>query len=132
MMRLGAILLSSLLLMQSFHMTFTDLARLDDLIEHMRYHQEEFGDDLLSFFSKHYGEDKTEHQKNHKEELPEHEQLPFQHISHVHAPQTLNFNGVVSLPAPPVSEIQKALPFHYLPITTSLYSSGIFQPPRQA
>ena len=131
-MRLGAILLSALLLMQSFHITVTDLARVDDLMAHMRYHQEQFGDDLLSFFSKHYGEEKAEHQKNHREERPDHEQLPFQHITHVHAPQTLDFSGVVSLPVPPVADIEKVLPFHYPTITTALYTSGIFQPPRQA
>ena len=56
-----------------------DIFLIQDLVEHAQYHSEEYGDDFLTFFEKHYGDLKSEHQTNHQEEQSQHEKLPFQH-----------------------------------------------------
>ena len=53
MTRAFSILLSLMLLLQSVHISFADLARLDELAAHARYHQQQFGDNFLTFLSKH-------------------------------------------------------------------------------
>jgi hypothetical protein len=55
MLRAGAILLASLMLLQSLHISVSDLVQMDELLEHARYHKQQFGDDFISFISKHYG-----------------------------------------------------------------------------
>lgn len=62
----------------------SDIFMLKDLVEHVQYHSEEYGDDFKTFFKKHYGSLKAEHQKKHKKEKSDHEKLPFQHNSHNH------------------------------------------------
>ena len=48
------------------------LMNLDDIWSHYQMHQEEYGDDFLTFIDLHYGSGKAEHQDEHQE----HEQLP--------------------------------------------------------
>ncbi len=57
--------------------------QLDELIEHAQFHKQEYGDTFFVFPSKHYGELKAEHSKNHQEEQKDHEQLPFQCHGHI-------------------------------------------------
>ena len=132
MIRLGAIFLASLMLVQSFGIAFADLVQLDELMEHARFHKEQYGDDFISFFAKHYGEQKEEHHNKHQEEQSEHDQLPFQNTSQLISLQTLDKPNFFSVPVPPISELETALNFHYLLTTYSLHPTGVFQPPRQA
>ncbi len=132
MIRLGAIFLASLMLVQSFGITLPDLVQMDELLEHARFHKEQYGDDFISFFAKHYGEQKEEHHEKHQEEQSEHDQLPFQNISQLYSLQTLDKPHFFSVPLPPVSELETALNFHYLLTTYALHPTGVFQPPRQA
>lgn len=131
MMRIAAILLSTLILVQSFNVHFNDIFELDELIEHAQFHAEEYGDNFLVFISKHYGELKAEHNKNHQEEKEEHERLPFQQQSQS-----------IVLYAFATNELQKNLPeiifessqdsnFFYQASYYSLNPEGPFQPPRQ-
>lgn len=76
-----SISLSFLVFFQSVGLGVADIFMMADLVEHAQFHSEEYGDDFLTFFEKHYGELRTEHQQNQKEEKSQHEKLPFQHTS---------------------------------------------------
>lgn len=78
MVKLISVVLSSLIFIQSFQIDLGDLVQLDELIEHAQFHNAEYGDNLLVFLSKHYGDSKAEHSERHQEEQEDHEQLPFQ------------------------------------------------------
>ena len=105
---------------------------LKDLVEHAQFHSDEYGDDFLVFFEKHYGELKTEHQKSHQEEKSQHEKLPFQHNSCNHLLVEVIVIGyefpleksVVSYPA--------NLHFYYQDLYFFLERASIFQPPKIA
>jgi len=84
MKTLLAISLSFLVFLQGVGIGVSDILVRDELIEHLEYHAETHGDNFLTFFEKHYGSLKAEHQKNDSEEQPDHEKLPFQHTSSNH------------------------------------------------
>ncbi|SRX72937.1 hypothetical protein [Aequorivita antarctica] len=125
-----AISLSFLVFFQSVGLGMTDIFLFGRFVEHAEYHSENYGDDFFTFFEKHYGSLKTEHQKNHKEEDQEHEELPFQHISCHHV-----LTDVVLVPFEiPIlkAEIntQKSHTFRYQNLYSSLEKFSIFQPPK--
>ncbi len=84
MLKLISIALSSLILLQSLGLSARDMAQIDDFIEHANFHSEAYGDNVFVFISKHYGELKASHEREHREEHGEHEQLPF-HQSQISA-----------------------------------------------
>lgn len=127
-----AITFSFLVFFQSAGLGINDLFLLGRLAQHAEYHSENYGDDFLTFFEKHYGSLKTDHQKNHKEEEQEHEELPFQHISCHHL-----ITDVVLVPFDlPIlkGEInsQQSHTFYYQNLYSSLEKVSIFQPPQFA
>ena len=126
-MRLTSILLSGLLLFQSLHLGIPDLAQLDELLEHAQYHHQQYGDSFLTFLTKHYGEQKPEHQQEHQE----HEQLPFQHLPHQYTGHMHYYMIQRFLWIGP-SEIQESQLhlFHYHLRTPGVFEKGVFQPPR--
>ena len=83
MSKLFSISLSLVILIQSLGISIADIAQIDEFIEHAQFHSEQHGDNVLVFISKHYGELKASHEKEHQEEKEDHEQLPFQHQSHI-------------------------------------------------
>lgn len=109
-----------------------DFLQMDELIEHAQLHKEKYGDNLIVFISKHYGELKSEHEKNNKDEKKEHEQLPFQQQSNINSVLvfTLNFKKVDNQKII-CSESTDAF-FYYQSSNSSLHEKGIFQPPKQA
>lgn len=133
MTRLTSILLSALMLLQSLHLGVSDLLQLDDFMQHARYHQEAFGDSFLTFLSKHYGDLKDTHHQDHREEQPDHEQLPFQQI-----PQQISGHAYFYVPGrllwehlPEHRETQTHNFYHH-PGVPAVYPGGVFQPPRPA
>ncbi|MGB3343912.1 MAG: hypothetical protein WBA61_08375 [Aequorivita sp.] len=127
-----AISLSFLVFFQSVGFGVADIFMLTDLVEHVKYHSEEYGDDFLTFFQKHYGELKSEHQKSHKEEKSQHEKLPFQHnnCNHLLAEVIVGSyefqleKSIVSYTATPH--------FYYQDLYSFLERVSIFQPPQLA
>lgn len=117
---------------QSMGFQFMDIAKFDDLIEHAQFHNEQYGDSMFVFISKHYGELKAEHQEKHQEEEKEHEKLPFNHSSCAHATHTIAFvlesfrNNILN---PDFSESIEAN-FYYHTHNSTHYNKGLFQPPR--
>ena len=59
MKTLFAISLSLLVFFQSVGIGISDVFMLTDLVEHAKFHSEEYGDDFFAFFDKHYGALKT-------------------------------------------------------------------------
>lgn len=133
MTKLLSILAALLILIQSFNISFGDIVQLDELLEHAAFHKAQYGDNILVFISKHYGELKEDHHKNHKEEHEEHKNLPFQHNSCTH----LVVNALVLFPNIITREkievhSKEGASFYYLQSDSSGHQSGVFQPPRHA
>ncbi|WP_339714078.1 hypothetical protein [uncultured Kriegella sp.] len=131
MVKLFSILMSSLMLIQSFGITFGDIVQLDEFMEHANFHAEKYGDNLLVFISKHYGELKEQHSNDHKEEKRDHENLPFQNNGHC---TSSSFAIVFSTFSSELKSLQnledKVTNFYYPLPSSSLHSTGTFQPPR--
>ncbi|GGD95273.1 hypothetical protein GCM10011312_18650 [Planktosalinus lacus] len=68
------------------HINLGDVLRIEDFIEHAQFHKKNYGDNLLTFISKHYGQEKKEHHQN---ESHDHDKLPFSGCSIIHAPVAL-------------------------------------------
>lgn len=122
-----------LLLLQSTSLGMSDLLKLDDLIAHAKYHSETYGDSLLVFLSKHYGELKKEHLEHGHENPNDHEQLPFHHhsCSHHSGPIFVVDGFQVALDKF-VSERSQTRQFYYKEPSSATYLEGIFQPPKHA
>jgi len=121
-------LLSSLLLLQSLHITMGDVLHIQDFIEHAQFHKENYGDNLLSFISKHYGQEKKEHHQN---ENHDHDKLPFSGCSTVHVPIALL--GQLFIPElQRFDNFEKQDNFSYQLRYTSPTILDIFQPPKSA
>ena len=126
-----SIIWSFIFLFQSVGLTFNDVVQLDEFIEHTKFHNKHYGDTIFVFISKHYGELKSDHHKEHQEEKSKHEQLPFQNNIY------LSSIGALSLVTPHKLELIttdfidfKSHNFIYKESSSSLYSEGHFQPPR--
>ncbi len=132
MSKLFAILLSSLILMQSLHADYDDIVQFDELIEHAQFHKLEHGDNFFVFLSKHYGELKEDHSKNHQEEEKEHEQLPFQCHDHIMAITVFviqeRFSEIEVVELPELEDTH----FHYQSSLSTLHKKGLLQPPKFA
>lgn len=127
-----SISLSAILLLQGFNFGLPDLLRVDDLLEHASFHADTYGDSFAIFLSKHYGELKDQHNKEHQEEEKEHEKLPFNHQACAHS-----FTGFVLTNSSfdtlkfSVASVKTPI-FFYENSYSSPGESGIFQPPRIA
>lgn len=132
MAKLVSITTALLLLIQSFNVHFDDLVELDELIEHAQFHADQYGDSFLVFLSKHYGELKADHDRQHQEERDQHEQLPFQNQCQSLVFFTIDFGTPFESIAVNEMGIYRATNFHYQASYPSLAQKGQFQPPRQA
>ncbi len=113
---------------------FTDIAQFDEFIEHAKFHSEEHGDNILVFISKHYGELKAEHQKNHQEEEKDHEKLPFNHSSGSNAVNTIAFfmdSFKSDFQIPDFTATAESNFYYQVPVS-NLHEKGLFQPPRNS
>ena len=86
MMKIIAILVSNLILIQSLNINLESFAKLNALLEHAQFHQEKYGDNLFEFLYEHYGDEDLLTANNHDE----HEDLPFKESSQ-------NFNHLISV-----------------------------------
>lgn len=132
MSKLFSISFSFFILFQSFGISISDVAQIDEFIEHAQFHSEQYGDNVFVFISKHYGELKAEHEKDHQEEREDHEKLPFNHnnCSHTSALIVFVFNSYKQdFNIPEVLELRTHHFFYQSP-SSSIYSEGPFQPPR--
>lgn len=127
-----AISLSFLVFFQSVGIGISDIFMMRNLMEHARYHSEEFGDDFFTFFEKHYGDLKTEHQRDHQEEKSQHEKLPFQHNNCNHlVAEVVIFAYNFPLEKCGISHTTNPH-FFYQDLYSYLERVSIFQPPKTA
>lgn len=118
--------------MQSFGFSFGAIAQIDEFIEHAQFHSEQYGDNVFVFISKHYGELKVQHNKDHQEEKEDHEQLPFQHQTHISSITAFVLNSTKDeFKTLEFSEF-RTHNFFYQETSSSLHLEGLFQPPRQS
>lgn len=128
MSKLFSISLSLIIVFQSIGIRFVDIIQIDEFIEHAQFHSEQYGDNVFVFISKHYGELKVDHEKQHQEEKEDHEQLPFQH-------QYGSFTAFALIFTKTEFEILRFTKynthnFYYQAPASFLYPKGLFQPPR--
>ncbi|MBT8236216.1 MAG: hypothetical protein KJO04_08485 [Bacteroidia bacterium] len=131
MLKACAIQIAMLILVQGVSFNFGDLVQFDELIEHAKFHKETYGDNFLVFLSKHYGELQSEHSEKHQEEESEHQQLPLNHNSCSHAlisPFILNHQLLSDLALDFTPENKNN--FYYAFSKSSLFTMGVFEPPR--
>jgi len=132
MKTLIAISLSFLVFFQSVGIGMADVFMLNDLVEHAKYHSEEYGDNFLTFFEKHYGSLKAEHQQNQQEENHDHDKLPFQHNNCNHLlTEVVLMDYEFPLKKSEISYPQEHH-FYYQDFYSFLNRSNIFQPPKTA
>lgn len=132
MTKLVSILAALLILFQSLNVSFADVVQLDEFLEHAAFHKKQYGDNLFVFISKHYGELKDDHNKNHKEEHEEHQNLPFQHTSCTHhlVNAFVLFPDIFSKQKIEIRTVNSDC-FFYLQGDSSGFQSAVFQPPRR-
>lgn len=131
MVKLFSILMSSLMLVQSVDITFSDIGQLDEFMEHANYHAEKYGDNFLVFISKHYGELKEQHSNDHKEEKGDHEQLPFQNHCHCYSSSSAFVINTFSSELKSLQNPEdKVTNFYYQLPSSSMHTLGLFQPPQ--
>ncbi len=131
MIKLFSIFISSIILIQSFNIHFGDVLKLNEMMEHAKLHKNRYGDDLLVFLSKHYGELKQSHKEQHTEEEKEHSHPPINHDcgSQFQAPFVIN---IVSFLIKNGQIPEKPTIYFYLDNFSSFEKQKIFQPPRLA
>ena len=128
--KLISISISIIILMQSFGIHVSDISQIDEFVEHAQYHNEQYGDNIVVFIAKHYGELKAEHSNDHQEEKDEHEELPFQHQSHITSIPVFVVNSQkAELKLLEPLEFKKHNFFYQAP-SSSLHCDGLFQPPK--
>lgn len=127
-----SISLSAILLLQGFNFGLSDLMRVGDLLEHANFHADTYGDSFTVFLSKHYGELKEQHNREHQEEEKEHEKLPFNNQACACSFPGFVFTNINFEPLK-ISVLSVSTPiFFYENSYSSPGESGIFQPPRIA
>jgi hypothetical protein len=127
MIKVISIFLAGLISFQSLHISLDDILSLGNLMEHAQYHEQEYGDDLLSFFTKHYGSQQASHMDgSHRDK---HGDLPFQHaISHLHCPVAVIIFLEFSLGVPEIYVLPQDSFHHFF--HNDLFVIKTFQPPR--
>ena len=125
-----SILLSFSILLQGLNFHFSDMLELQSLMTHLKEHQASYGDDLFTFFDKHYGGLRTEHDQEEHKGSDDHEKLPFKHkVCPVNSGIMINsFTYSEKSIVPIVAASSQS--FFYLDNYSFLDLTEIFQPPQ--
>lgn len=127
MSKVFAILFSTLILVQSSNISFEDFSKLNVLLEHAKFHQENYGDSFFEFLAEHYGEDMIKHENDHQE----HEELPFKHQHDcTHIAFDFTANSGFDLDNNQHSFIQIPFNFFYKESSSLFEKPSVFQPPK--
>lgn len=127
--KLFSILLASFILVQSFNIHLGDILKLNMLLEHAELHKSKYGDNFFVFLSKHYGDLKESHKKQHKEEEKSHSHLPINHdcSSQIQSSFILNLIALhITIPLAKESSPN----FYYQDKFSTFEKQKIFQPPK--
>ena len=130
MAKFFSILLSGLIFVQSFNISLMDLSKLQTMIDHLDYHQDNFDESFGDFIAIHYSSDQILHDDDH-EHHNEHEELPFK--NDLQTTQN-SFNYFIfnkmSIDFDVCLEIEVPLNFHYKESYSQYEKPPILQPPR--
>lgn len=126
-MKTIAIILTNFVLLQSLHVDFKDIDKLNVLLNHAKLHQEKYGDTFVEFVFEHYIDREIPSDKQHQE----HQDLPFkQGISHFnHVVPVLELNSHKFELKIPKNLFSKPS-FFYEESESNFEKPGIFQPPK--
>ncbi len=127
--KLFTIFISSFILVQSFNIHISDVLKLSELMEHADFHKDKYGDSILVFISKHYGDLKQAHKKQHQEEEKKHSHAPINHdcSSQLQVSFILNKNSfIIEIP----QLMEKSTNFYYQDRFSAFEKQRIFQPPK--
>lgn len=129
MQKLFAISFSLLIVLQSLNIGSEDISKLNVLLEHAQYHQQEYGDSFFEFIVEHYADldshDAVEHE--------EHDDLPFKqkHKSYANSNSVFLLNQYLF--SFDFNELKDAfIIFFYEETYSFLEKPSIFQPPKSA
>jgi hypothetical protein len=128
MLKAFSILLSNLILLQSLNIGLDDFSKINVLIKHVQYHQENYGDSFFDFLAEHYGSNEYK-TTNHKE----HKDLPFKQdsFSQNHLPSIFALQiQIFELQQNIIVQIQQN--YHYKESDSFFEKPTIFQPPKLA
>lgn len=132
MVKLISSLFTILIFSQSIGTYFGTVEEFQVLLEHAKVHSEEYGDNFIVFLSKHYGDMKEHHSHDDQDKENQHEDLPFTHNECSHSPVTLTETFIAFSLLKVESIGDRVSMFGYEDLYTSPYTSGIFQPPKNA
>jgi hypothetical protein len=126
------VFISALILVQSLNLHFEDVLKLNEVFEHVELHKNRYGDNLFVFLSKHYGDLKESHKKQHQEEEKEHQHPPINHDCSLQMQTAFVLNTVsFSIENPKLVE-ESSANFYYQDRFSTFEKQKIFQPPKLA
>jgi len=122
--------LASLILFQGMFANTDIIFEISELTEDYQLHKKKYGDNLTTFISKHFGDLKESHKKQHQEE----------HKHHKHPVQNTGSSLQVDFTLLALSFTDKSIieydasasNFNYLDLHSTFEKQKIFQPPRIA
>jgi len=132
MSKLLSIPLSILILFQSFNIHMEDVLKLKEVIVHFQLHKERYGDGIIVFISKHYGNLKESHKQQHQEEEKEHHHPPIHHDCSTQISSVFVLLVHSFYIERPTNDVEKTTNFYYQDKFSTFEKSTIFQPPKLA
>ncbi|TXD46856.1 hypothetical protein [Polaribacter sp. IC073] len=129
MMKIIAILLSNLILIQSLNINLESFSKLNVLLEHAQFHQEKYGDNFFEFLYGHYGDKDVLDNSNHKE----HKDLPFKKSTQSYNHHISAFSFKINVFELKDDIILNIKPNYFYKESFSFFEKRtIFQPPKYA
>ncbi len=130
MLKLYALFLSTLFFIQSTNIHFEDMQKIGELLEHYNLHHDRYNDSFITFISKHYGDLKESHKKQHQEEEKEHHHDPIHHdcAAQTHIDVCVN-TSTYTIKVVKFIE-SKETNFYYQDKFSTFEKQKIFQPPQ--
>lgn len=125
------LLVTYLSLLFLFQSTFTNIDvafEINELVEDYQFHKVKYGDDLTTFFSKHFGSLKESHQEQHRQEHKEHKHPANDFNNHAQVDYAFYDNNFI--PQTTIEIIQKKSNFYYKDKFSTFEKQKVFQPPR--
>ncbi|PCI08678.1 MAG: hypothetical protein COB73_06600 [Flavobacteriaceae bacterium] len=122
--------LALLILFQGIFANTNTLFEISELIEDYQLHSVKYGDDAMSFLSKHFGDLKEDHKKQHQQDRKGHKRPAQNKIGGSHVDFTLQASYFTIN-----NEIEIDLldsNFHYLDLFSTFEKQPVFQPPQLA
>lgn len=129
MKKFASIILTQFILLQAFHIGFDDVAKIETLLQHASYHQNQYGDSFVEFLIEHYSNEGKSSIKVHKE----HKNLPFKKdFNHFGNSSFVIAYEITSFELKKDVIQSKETNFFYTEPVTELGYSKLLQPPKFA